>query len=146
MSTHDSPEEIAVKVGQVMFAVDTASKDTMGMDLLVCAPGRARMRMQVREKHLNGHGLCHGGFIFTLADSTFAFACNSHNKNAVAAAASIEFLKPAQLGDVLTCTGVEQVLNGRHGVYDMTVHNQHDDVIALFRGKSAQIQGMVVNP
>ena len=116
------------------------------MDLLVCAPGRARMRMHVREKHLNGHGICHGGFIFTLADSTFAFACNSHNKNAVAAAASIEFLKPAQLGDVLTCTGVEQVLNGRHGVYDMTVHNQHDDVIALFRGKSAQIQGMVVNP
>ncbi|MEI6482951.1 MAG: hydroxyphenylacetyl-CoA thioesterase PaaI, partial [Betaproteobacteria bacterium] len=141
-----TPEALAAKVGETMFAVDVASKDTMGMELLLCAPGHARMRMQVREFHLNGHGICHGGFIFTLADSTFAFACNSHNNNAVAAAASIEFLKPAQLGDVLTSTGVEQVLVGRHGVYDMTVRNQRDEVIALFRGKSAQIAGTVVNP
>lgn len=140
-----TPEAIAAKVGETMFAVDVASKTTMGMELLLCAPGHARMRMQVREFHLNGHGICHGGFIFTLADSTFAFACNSHNNNAVAAAASIEFLKPAQLGDVLTSSGVEQVLVGRHGVYDMTVRNQRDEVIALFRGKSAQIAGTVVN-
>ena len=140
-----TPEAIAAKVGETMFAVDVASKDTMGMELLLCAPGHARMRMQVREFHLNGHGICHGGFIFTLADSTFAFACNSHNNNAVAAAASIEFLKPAQLGDVLTSSGVEQVLVGRHGVYDMTVRNQRDEVIAVFRGKSAQIAGTVVN-
>ena len=145
MQAHGSSEALAAKVGETMFAVDVASKDTMGMELLLCAPGHARMRMQVRELHLNGHGICHGGFIFTLADSTFAFACNSHNKNAVAASASIEFLKPAQLGDVLTCTGVEQVLSGRHGVYDMTVRNQNDEVIALFRGKSAQIPGQVVN-
>jgi len=140
-----TPEALAAQVGETMFAVDVASKDTMGMELLLCAPGHARMRMQVRELHLNGHGMCHGGFIFTLADSTFAFACNSHNKNAVAAAASIEFLKPAHAGDVLTCTGEEQVLSGRHGVYDMTVRNQNDEVIALFRGKSAQIPGQVVN-
>ena len=140
-----TPEALAAQVGETMFAVDVASKDTMGMELLLCAPGHARMRMQVRELHLNGHGMCHGGFIFTLADSTFAFACNSHNKNAVAAAASIEFLKPAHAGDVLTCTGQEQVLSGRHGVYDMTVRNQNDEVIALFRGKSAQIPGQVVN-
>ncbi len=146
MDTTVTPEALAAKVGKTMFALDVASKDTMGMELLLCAPGRARMRMQVREFHLNGHGICHGGFIFTLADSTFAFACNSHNNNAVAAAASIEFLKPAQLGDVLTSTGVEQVLIGRHGVYDMTVRNQRDEVIALFRGKSAQIAGTVVNP
>jgi acyl-CoA thioesterase len=146
MNTTVTPEALAAKVGETMFAVDVASKDTMGMELLLCAPGHARMRMQVREFHLNGHGICHGGFIFTLADSTFAFACNSHNNNAVAAAASIEFLKPAQLGDVLTSTGVEQVLVGRHGVYDMTVRNQRDEVIALFRGKSAQIAGTVVNP
>ena len=145
MNTTGTPEALAAKVGETMFAVDVASKDTMGMELLLCAPGHARMRMQVREFHLNGHGICHGGFIFTLADSTFAFACNSHNNNAVAAAASIEFLKPAQLGDVLTSTGVEQVLIGRHGVYDMTVRNQRDEVIALFRGKSAQIAGTVVN-
>ena len=146
MDTQFTPEDLAAKVGEAMFAVDVASKDTMGMELLLCAPGQARMRMQVREFHLNGHGICHGGFIFTLADSTFAFACNSHNNNAVEAAASIEFLKPAQLGDVLTSTGVEQVLIGRHGVYDMTVRNQRDEVIALFRGKSAQIAGTVVNP
>ena len=146
MNTTVTPEALAAKVGETMFAVDVASKDTMGMELLLCAPGHARMRMQVREFHLNGHGICHGGFIFTLADSTFAFACNSHNNNAVAAAASIEFLKPAQLGDVLTSTGVEQVLVGRHGVYDMTVRNQRDEVIAVFRGKSAQIAGTVVNP
>ena len=145
MQAHGSSEALAAKVGETMFAVDVASKDTMGMELLLCAPGHARMRMQVRELHLNGHGICHGGFIFTLADSTFAFACNSHNKNAVAASASIEFLKPAHAGDVLTCTGVEQVLSGRHGVYDMTVRNQIDEVIALFRGKSAQISGQVVN-
>jgi len=145
MDTTVTPEALAAKVGETMFAVDVASKDTMGMELLLCAPGHARMRMQVREFHLNGHGICHGGFIFTLADSTFAFACNSHNNNAVAAAASIEFLKPAQLGDVLTSTGVEQVLVGRHGVYDMTVRNQRDEVIAVFRGKSAQIAGTVVN-
>lgn len=146
MTSPHNAEALAKLVGSTMFAADVASKDTMGMELLQCAPGHARMRMQVRPLHLNGHGICHGGFIFTLADSTFAFACNSHNHNAVAAAASIEFLKPAKLDDVLTCTGQEQVLSGRHGVYDMTVRNQHDEVIALFRGKSAQIAGQVVMP
>ena len=144
MSNPSTPEALATLVGETMFAVDVASKDTMGMELLLCEPGRAVMRMQVRALHLNGHGICHGGFIFTLADSTFAFACNSHNQNAVAAAASIEFLKPARLDDVLICEGHEQVLSGRHGVYDMKVSNQHDEVIALFRGKSAQIPGQVV--
>lgn len=127
-----------------MFAVDRASKTTMGMELISCEPGRAVMRMTVDERHLNGHQICHGGFIFTLADSTFAFACNSHNKNAVAAGCSIEFLKPGRLGDVLTCVGVEQTLSGRHGIYDMKVSNQDGDVIALFRGKSAQIPGTVI--
>ncbi len=137
-------EALAQQVGVSMFAADTASRDTMGMQLLYCKPGEASMRMSIQDKHLNGHHKCHGGFIFTLADSTFAFACNSHNNATVASAASIEFLKPAHLGDVLTCVGVEQVLSGRHGVYDMTVRNQKDQVIALFRGKSAQIQGQVV--
>ena len=138
-----TPQEIARKVGETMFPVDVASKDTMGMELLVCEPGRAVLRMEVKELHLNGHKICHGGFIFTLADSTFAFACNSYNRNAVAAGASIEFLKPTHLGDVLTCEGVEQVMSGRHGVYDMTVTNQRGEVVALFRGKSAQIPGTV---
>ena len=136
--------ELAQAVGESMFAADTASRETMGMALLDCQPGYARMSMQVRELHLNGHKICHGGFIFTLADSTFAFACNSHNKVTVAAGCQIEFLKPGKLDDVLTCEGVEQTLSGRHGIYDMKVTNQNGEVIALFRGKSAQIQGTVL--
>jgi acyl-CoA thioesterase len=128
-----------------MFADDVASRDTMGMQLICCEPGRAVMRMEVKPLHLNGHKICHGGFIFTLADSTFAFACNSHNRVTVAAGCSIEFLKPGQLGDVLTCEGVEQVLQGRHGIYDMRVSNQRGEVVAMFRGKSAQIAGTVVD-
>lgn len=139
-----NPDALAHQVGVSMFAADTASSTTMGMELLYCKPGTASMRMTIEDKHLNGHKMCHGGFIFTLADSTFAFACNSHNQATVASAASIDFLKPAHVGDVLTCVGVEQVMSGRHGVYDMTVRNQHEQVIALFRGKSAQIQGQVV--
>ncbi len=136
--------DLAKQVGESMFAVDTASKDTMGMQLISCEPGRAVIQMTVKEMHLNGHKICHGGFIFTLADSTFAFACNSYNKVAVAAGCSLEFLQPGQLGDVLTCVGQEQALSGRHGIYDMKVTNQKGEVIAMFRGKSAQIQGTVI--
>jgi phenylacetic acid degradation protein PaaD len=93
---------------------------------------------------LNGHKICHGGFIFTLADSTFAFACNSHNKVTVAAGCSIEFLKPAHLGDVLTCEGVEQVLQGRHGIYDMKVTNQRGETVACSAARARQIQGIVI--
>lgn len=139
-----TPEQLAAAVGEAMFAVDAASKDFLQMELVECRPGRAVMRMQVREPMLNGHKICHGGLIFTLADSTFAFACNSHNKVTVAAGCSIEFLKPAHLGDLLTCEGVEQVLQGRHGIYDMKVSNQRGEVVAVFRGKSASIQGTVI--
>ena len=144
MSRMLSPAALAAKVGEAMFSVDAASKDFMQMELLACEPGRAVMRMKVREPMLNGHKICHGGLIFTLADSTFAFACNSHNKVTVAAGCSIEFLKPGQLHDVLTCEGVEQVLQGRHGIYDMKVTNQRGEVVAMFRGKSATIQGTVI--
>ena len=139
-----SPEQLAVAVGEAMYAVDAACRDFLQIELVSCQPGRAVMRMTVREPMLNGHKICHGGLIFTLADSTFAFACNSHNKVTVAAGASIEFLKPAHLGDVLTCEGIEQVLQGRHGIYDMTVRNQRGEVVAVFRGKSASIQGTVI--
>ena len=138
-------QQLAQAVGEAMFAADSASREFMQMELLSCQPGRAVMRMAVREPMLNGHKICHGGLIFTLADSTFAFACNSYNKVAVAAGCSIEFLKPAQLGDVLTCEGVEQTLQGRHGIYDMKVSNQRGEVIAMFRGKSAQIAGSVIS-
>ncbi len=136
--------ELAARVGEVMFAADSASREFMQMELVSCEPGRAVMRMRVRDVMLNGHKICHGGLIFTLADSTFAFACNSRNDVSVAAGCSIEFLKPGQLGDVLTCEGVEQALQGRHGVYDMKVTNQDGEVIAMFRGKSTAIKGHVI--
>ena len=142
--TMSDEQALARRVGEAMFAADRASRETMGMELLACEPGRALMRMTVRALHLNGHQICHGGFIFTLADSTFAFACNSRNHNTVAAGCSIEFLRPAHAGDVLTCEGVEQVQSGRQGVYDMRVSDQHGQVVALFRGKSAQIKGQVI--
>jgi acyl-CoA thioesterase len=137
-------DDLAARVGAAMFADDVASRDTMGMELVRCTEGGAVMRMTIDARHLNGHSICHGGFIFTLADSTFAFACNSRNRSTVAAGCSIEFLKPGRLGDVLTCEGVERVLQGRHGIYDMTVANQRGEVVAVFRGKSAQIQGTVI--
>ena len=140
----DDQAELARRVGAAMYAADAASKDTMGMQLVQCEPGRATMTMPVRALHLNGHQICHGGFIFTLADSTFAYACNSRNHNTVANGCSIEFLRPAKEGDVLTAVGQEQSLSGRHGIYDIRVSDQNGQTIALFRGKSTQIAGHVV--
>ena len=142
--TEAEAADLARRVGESMYAADEASKDTMGMELLACPPGRASMRMVVRPLHLNGHKICHGGFIFTLADSTFAYACNSRNHATVANGCSIEFLRPAHEGDVLTAEGVEQTLSGRHGIYDIRVSNQKGQAVALFRGKSTQISGTVI--
>ena len=142
--TPEEAAQLARRVGEAMFAADAASKDTMGIALIRCEPGRAVMQMPVRALHLNGHKICHGGFIFTLADSTFAFACNSRNHNTVASGCSIEFLRPTHEGDVLTAEGVEQSLSGRHGIYDIRITNQKGQLVALFRGKSTQIAGHVV--
>lgn len=116
----------------------------LGMRLEEVRPGYARVSMAVGENMVNGHDLCHGGMIFTLADTTFAYACNSHNQRAVAAGCAIEFLAPAHLGDVLTAEGVEVAHIGRSGVYDMKVTNQNGQLIALFRGKAATIKGKLV--
>lgn len=115
------------------------------MKLLAVGPGLASMQMPVREDMANVHNTCHGGLIFTLADSTFAYACNSHNRNAVAVTCVIEYLRPAYVGDVLTATGREQGLEGRNGVYDIRVENQKGELVALFRGKSTQIKGEVTD-
>ena len=136
-------DALAGATAEVMWRDDNASK-WLGMKVEEVRQGYARLSMGVTRNMVNGHNLCHGGLIFTLADSTFAFACNSHNQRAVAAGASIEFLAPAFLGDVLTAEGVEQALKGRTGVYDMKVSNQKGELIALFRGKSAAIKGLLV--
>jgi len=134
---------LAKAAAEVMWREDNASK-WLGMKVEDVRPGYARLSMTVTSNMVNGHNLCHGGLIFTLADSTFAFACNSHNQRAVAAGCAIEFLAPAFLGDVLTAEGVEQALRGRTGVYDMKVTNQKNELIAVFRGKSATIKGLLV--
>lgn len=134
---------LAKAAAEAMWRDDNASK-WLGMRIEEVRPGYARLSMTVTANMVNGHNLCHGGLIFTLADSTFAFACNSHNQRAVAAGASIEFIAPAFLGDVLTAEGIEQTLKGRTGVYDMKVTNQKGEVIALFRGKSATIKGVLL--
>ncbi len=136
---------LAERVAAGMFARDRASSG-LGMRLTHVGPGRSQMTMTVRADMLNGHATCHGGFIFTLADSAFAFACNSYNQTTVASGCSIEYLAPAREGDALTATAHEQSLTGRSGVYDIDVKNQRGETIALFRGKSTRIKGHVVEP
>jgi acyl-CoA thioesterase len=138
-----SPDELARATAEAMYDADACSR-ALGMQLLEVRPGYARLSMAVRPEFLNGHQICHGGLIFTLADSTFAFACNSYNVNTVAAGCSIEFLRPVQPDDVLTAEAVEQILSGRNGVYDIRITNRAGETVALFRGKSAQIRGNVI--
>ena len=132
-------------VGRHMFAADRASRG-LGMRLLAIGAGTARLQMTVRDDMLNGHEICHGGFITTLADSAFAFACNSNNQVTVASGLSVEFLAPARSGDVLTADASEVSRGGRTGVYDMVVTNQHGARIALVRGRSAALKGRTVIP
>jgi acyl-CoA thioesterase len=132
------PQALAEACAAAMWADDTASRG-LGMALEAVGPGTARMAMTVRESMVNGHGLCHGGFIFTLADSAFAFACNSRNHKCVAAGGSIAFLRPARLHDRLTATAEERHLAGRSGLYDVRVTNQENEVIAELRGQSRAI-------
>lgn len=137
-------EQLARACADAMWANDRASRE-LGMQVEAVGPGRAVLQMTVRDDMVNGHAICHGGMIFTLADSAFAFACNSHNLNAVAAGARIDFLAPGRLGDALTAVA-EQVAQGRRsGVYDVTVTNQDGRVIALFRGNSQRIGGELVD-
>jgi acyl-CoA thioesterase len=114
------------------------------MTLDAIRPGYARMGMRVREDMLNGHGTCHGGYIFMLADSAFAFACNSHNFNTVGAGCTIDYLAPARAGDMLVAEAVERALSGKTGVYDVVVTDQDGRKVALFRGKSHRVAGHVV--
>ena len=140
---HPDPQALAEAAGHAMFSRDRATQ-ALGMQLSEVRPGYARMTMAVRGDMLNGHDTCHGGLIFALADSAFAFACNSHNQNAVGAGCSIEYLAPGRLEDVLTAEAVEQALAGKSGVYDVRVSNQDGRTIALFRGKSLRIGGAVL--
>lgn len=128
----------ADKVRDVMFADDAASR-MLGLQIAEIAPGRAVLTMTVRPDMLNGFAICHGGLIATLADSAFAFACNSRNALTVASGFGIDILKSAKLNDVLTATAEETSLAGRTGLYDITVRNQNGDLVAMFRGRSYRL-------
>lgn len=140
-----TPERLADLTAAAMFERDTATQG-LGITIEEMRPGYARLRMPVRDDMLNGHGTCHGGFIFALADSAFAFACNSRDRATVAAGAAIEFLAPARAGEVLVAEAQEQSLGAKLGVYDVTVRREGEGGarVALFRGRSYALNGTVI--
>jgi acyl-CoA thioesterase len=129
----------AREVVQSLYAADRASQ-ALGIQIMDVAPGRVRVEMTVRSDMVNGHGMCHGGIVFALADSAFAFACNSHGEPMVAAGAGIEFLAPTPLGERVTATAAEISRTGRHGIYDVTVSDAAGEVLAQFRGRCARLR------
>lgn len=139
-----SADELARRAAEAMWSGDHATQG-LGMELVSVAQGFAEITMPVRQDMVNGHGICHGGFIFTLADSAFAFACNSRNQITVAAGARIDFIKSAKEGDVLTASARVVYQGKRSGVYDAQVVNQAQEVIAEFRGNSTTIGGQLVD-
>lgn len=135
-----TPQERAERSAAAMWSTDAASQ-WLGMTLDAVGPGTATTSLLVQDHHLNGHRICHGGYIFTLADTAFAFACNSYNTRAVAQQNSITYLAPGQPGERLTAVARETGVAGRSGIYDVTVTGEDGRQVALFRGLSRNIQG-----
>ena len=137
MSAPD-PVKVADAVTHAMMLNDRAS-NAAGVELVEAAPGDVTVRMTVTKDHVNGFDICHGGVMFTLADTAFALCCNSHGPQTVAAGADIVFCKAAHPGDVLTARAVERTRFGRSGVYDVTVTRADGEIVAEFRGRSRTI-------
>jgi acyl-CoA thioesterase len=133
-------QALAERIAKVIEREDRASR-WLGMRLDEVGAGYARLSMRVSEQMVNGHRVCHGGLIFALADSSFGYACNTHNQRALASSCSIDFLAPAQLGDELSAEARETARAGRSAVYDVRVTNQTGELIALFRGKATTVKG-----
>lgn len=136
-------QQVAEATREAMWRNDRASK-ALGMQVLAISPGGATVSMVVREDMLNGHDICHGGLITTLADSAFAFACNAYNELTVASGFDMNLIAPACLGDTLTASAHEVSKAGRTGVYDIQVRNQHGQPVAAFRGRSYSVKGKAV--
>lgn len=136
-------QTLAEATAEAMWSRDRAAQ-ALGMKIVRVQPGASLLTMLVRGDMVNGHHICHGGMIFSLADTAFAYACNSYNKNTVASACNIDFLAPAKEGETLYAEALEQSQAGRTGVYDITVRTQAGKAVALFRGKSYRIQGEVI--
>ncbi len=135
-----SPQALAEACAGVMWDDDNATRH-LGMELVSIAPGEAVIAMDITDAMTNGHGICHGGYMFTLADSAFAFACNSHNQRSVAQHCSVSFIAPAFRGDRLTASAQEVSRRGRSGIYDVRITNQEGEIVAEFRGHSRTIKG-----
>lgn len=135
-----TPKERAEASAQAMWSADAASQ-WVGMSLVEVDEGQATLELTVARHHCNGHGICHGGITFSLADSAFAYACNSRNQATVAQHNVISYIGPGRLGDVLRAKAREVSLNGRNGIYDVRVTNQNDELIAEFRGFSRAVPG-----
>lgn len=140
-----SPQETAERVRDTMLADDRAMR-LLGMTVLEVGPGHATVAMEVGEAMLNGHDICHGGLITTLADAAFAYASNSYNEVTVASGFMVDLLAPARLGDRLTARCREVSRGGRMGLYDATVSNQRGEPVATFRGRSYTFKGKPVAP
>ena len=136
-------QALAEAVAEAMWSRDRAAQ-ALGMRIDSVAPGRASLSMPVRSDMVNGHHICHGGLIFSLADTAFAYACNAYNLNTVASGCNIDFVAPGKEGDTLQATAVERSRSGRTGVYDVTVRDSAGKDLALFRGKSYRIAGEVI--
>ena len=143
LPSESDAQRLAELSAEALFARDDASK-SLGIRIEEVRPGFARLRMTVRADMLNGHGMCHGGLIFVLADSAFAVACNTHNAITVAAAAAIDFLAPAHVHDELAAEARELWRSKRSGIYEISVSNQRGETLALFRGRSHCIGGPLV--
>jgi acyl-CoA thioesterase len=143
MSAGRDPQALAEACAAAMWAEDRASAG-LGMRIARVAPGEAELTMEVEPRMVNGHGVCHGGFVFALADSAFAFACNSFNRRAVAQSNTITYLRPAKLGQVLTARAARAAEAGRSGVYDVMVVDGDGRAVAAFRGLSRVIEGHLV--
>ena len=141
--TPEEAQALAEATAKAMWSRDQAAQ-ALGMSILSVKPGYAKLNMAVRADMVNGHHICHGGMIFSLADTAFAYACNSYNKNTVASACHIDFLAPGKEGEMLEAEAIEQSQSGRTGVYDVTVRSSSGKTIALFRGKSYRINGEVI--
>jgi acyl-CoA thioesterase len=140
----EQAQRLAERAAQALYQRDRASQ-ALGMRLLEVRPGGARVAMTVRPDMVNGHDVCHGGIVFALADSAFAFACNSYNESVVAASGAIDFLAPARAGDELTADASELWRTKRNGIYEINVTNQRGERVALFRGRSHRIDGRVTD-
>ena len=134
----DDATALAVRCAEAMYSRDAASQ-ALGITIDGVGPGTARARMTVRDDMLNGHAICHGGYVFTLADTAFAFACNTYDDVTVAAGADVTFLNPVTAGTELVAIATERARRGRSGLYDVTVTTADGDVVAEFRGRSRSL-------